>query len=441
MIIEVDGQRYEVPDDATPAEIDALTAPTPKMGPWKAAGLGAAQGGTAYLADEAQAGAETAADAARGLNQKPLMTPGPRQLAKLYPGVPYPQAAAKWFDANRPDLVAVDEADRARVAQSARFQTAAERARVPYQQAQKDQPEAYLGGNIGGAVVTLPAKLSLGGAAALGGVQGFGASEAGANDGIGLLRDTAIGLGAGVAGQTVGKALGAAGQRVSKYASDKIAKLRGAGAPKATEEALSELASATGKFGGLRQTENKAILALLAQEKEGVLTAANQQALDALKASGRVTQAINEAAANNLEFLGTRIPEVAAAKTEMQTLQQGLPQTIANKMDEAVSLPTAKRQVMDRVRRYWIPATGGLIGLVSGDDATGKAFGAGAGLLAGRGASPTIQALIRMMKNPAVQTQMVKQFGGAAQAATGDTSQTLMKALAAAMAAQTIQGD
>jgi hypothetical protein len=56
MRIEVDGQHYEVPDDATPAEIDALTRPAPAPSRTESLLRGAGQGATLGFGDEMAAG-------------------------------------------------------------------------------------------------------------------------------------------------------------------------------------------------------------------------------------------------------------------------------------------------------------------------------------------------------------------------------------------------
>ena len=174
MIVEVDGQRFDVPDDATPEELDALSAPTaPKTSRLAATGRGALQGATLGLSDElggmARAGLRAGAE---------VRTPGPLALAKLYPGVPYPEAASRWFNENRPDEMAARSAEVARANQAAQYAIERDKIRDANQKAREDRPGYYIGGEIAGGVVPALASAPVTGATTLGGRVLAGAASA-----------------------------------------------------------------------------------------------------------------------------------------------------------------------------------------------------------------------------------------------------------------------
>lgn len=419
----------------SPDEAVALGLPTPpqKMGALKAGLLGGAQGITAGNADEIAGIAKAAPGIVTPKQQ--MTTPGPKALALLYPGLSYTDAAAKWFDQNRPDVAAATNAELARQDQEKRYRTERDSARQMFDKAQADQPGAYLGGNVLGMVASAPANMGYKAAAGLGAVQGLGYSNA--DDAAGTLRDSAIGTAGGLAGQAAGKVLASVGSKATGLVTRTLDKLRSKAGDQAAKTAEAEVASLTGKYGGLRQTENKAIREAAAMESAGTLNSENAALLAEARASGRFNEALNEALANDLQFLTKRTGEVQAAKSAADAARQALPQTIANETERLLSPEMAKEQVKARFKRYAVPVIGGATAgyLTSGDDPLSKGIGMGVGAAAGRGVSPMVQALIRMASNPAVETQMLKAAGSATQAATGPTTQALVRALAMQRAA------
>lgn len=246
-------------------------------------------------------------------------------------------------------------------------------------------------------------------AAGQGAAQGLGYSNA---DTAGrLASDSLIGAGLGLAGHAAGSALGAAGSRLIGRGASKAAKAEATAAATAEAEKLAEQASKQGKYGGLRQGENKAIKALLDLERDGIISPKNKEALDALRKSGRLADALNEAAANDLEFLAERTPQVSSAKAAMLEGKAALPEAIAAKKSELLSSAAARGQIMERVKRYGPPAVGSLIG-----SAVGGPVGTAVGFLAGAGSRPMVRALERMSKHPSVQAQIAKAMMGTGRA-------------------------
>lgn len=388
------------------AEIEAAMA-APSGG--ESLGRGLAQGATLGWGDEL-AGAARATKLLKV--PKDVRTPGPRQLAKLYPGMPYPEASSRWFNENRPDQQAAQAAESARVEQQAGYRGLRNEVRAKNEAASAAHPKLYLGGQVAGA---LPAMLATGGGvgtvAGLGAFQGAGYSDS--DTGSGLAGDAALGAAGGLAGYGVGKLLGAGVQAAGRLAGRKLTTAAQRAAAAATEDATADVASKVGKYGGLRQTENKAILNLLAREQSGLLDAANQAELATLRQSGRLVQALNESAANDLEFLATRIPAVAAAKGEATAAQAALPQTIATDTAKKLSGKEAREQVMARLNRYGPVALGSAAGTVMGGP-----LGTAVGALAGAGTRPMVRALFRMANNPAVQTSLLTPVRRATDAAS-----------------------
>lgn len=295
--------------------------------------------------------------------------------------------------------------------------------------ARKEHPFAYGAGEVAGSLPLMAATGaggSVGGAALQGGVQGAGLSGADVTRGDvkGLARDASLGAGLGVGAYGAGALFKGAMARVAAGAGQRAGAAAAKAGQAATEDVGSEVQSLVSKYGGLRQTENKAILNLLAREASGLLDETNQKALAALKSTGRVTEALNESATNDLAFLATRLPEVQAAKQAMQTAQAGAPQAIAERTAEMLSPAMAKQQILARALRYGPPAVGSAVGAAIGGPA-----GVAVGSLAGAGTRPMVQAVRRMVQNPAVQYQTMSAIERAA--APGVGTQFLRSALTA----------
>lgn len=262
--------------------------------------------------------------------------------------------------------------------------------------ARVSNPLTYGASEFGG---TLPlvalAPASLPAAVASGALMGAGGSEA-ENAGQ-LALDTGIGAGFGLGGYGAGKALSGAASRLSSKASGVAQAARSKAAEVATKTETAPVKALEGAYGGLRQTENKAILALLGLEEKGLIDTANAAKLAAFRASGRLAQALNEAAANDLEFLGSRVGQVATKKAESQAARAALPQAIQDETDRLLSPAVAKEQILARVRRYGWPMIGSAVGSVIGGP-----VGAAVGALGGAGMRPAARAWMNMARHPSV---------------------------------------
>lgn len=269
-------------------------------------------------------------------------------------------AAAQKQIERMPELLGVPDAELYASAMAPPDEAMAERDKVreSNEAAKRAHGGLYLAGELAGGVVpTAMATMATGGAAlptaiGQGALQGAGYSTA--DTAGGLARDSAIGGAVGAAGHAVGETLGGTFRRLADLAKSKSAAAAGRAATQAGEESRAAVGSLVGKYGGLRQTENNAILSSLAAEEKGQLEPALVQRLAQLKASGRVKEAINESVANNLDFLETRIPEVAAAKKAMQDAQAALPQTIADRTAE-LSKPQFGKDLASLAKSYGEP--------------------------------------------------------------------------------------
>lgn len=201
MRIDVDGQHYDVPDDATHEEIDAITRPAGGPGMGESLARGAAQGATLGFGDEIQGAIQAA---------------GQKVLPEALGGG---GATKKGFL----DL----------------YREARDSARKDDSEAQSANPKTFVGGNLAGGLATLP--LAPGGGMAvkggtmgarllaaakaggeLGAASGFGASGADLTQGdvVGAAKDAVVGGGAGAAaavglplvGKAVGKVAGGLGR-------------------------------------------------------------------------------------------------------------------------------------------------------------------------------------------------------------------------------------
>jgi hypothetical protein len=296
--------------------------------------------------------------------------------------------------------------------------------------AESEYPLTYGASEFAGSMVPmLAAPGSLPVAAGVGALYGAGNSEA--TDVQGLVSDAGLGAGGGLAGNLAGKAVAGVARRVANKAATGAASAQAKAAELATKSKTAPVKAAEGAYGGLRQTENKAILALLGLEEKGIISAANKAKLDGLRSSGRLADALNEAAANDLEFLGSRIGEVAAKKAESQALRAALPQEIADETARLLSPAEAGNQIMARVKRYGWPMLGSAVGSV-----VGGPVGAAVGALGGAGMRPAARAWMNMTRHPSVAPRLLGAVDNVA-SGVAKAAPTVAGAAGVAMAPQT----
>jgi len=393
VIIEIQGEgTFELPDDATPAEIEALTAPKPEA---------------PLLPTAARKAGETAADFAQ-------------QYGSVGGLATWPKAALGTLGSY---LVPYTSAPGASLGE--RFKNEMAQARRQHGESFRRSPVAATAGALASAfAVPLPAPATQ---------AAMGARAAPAALAAAGIHDTALFNAALTASQTADQPdmagriaeaassplnlLGAAPvlavearNLLKQSAMTRMASAEAKAAAKAAQTKGAEQATLVGKYGGLRQTENKAIREAAAMEAAGTLTAENAALLARARESGRFNEALNEALANDLAFLTTRVPEVQAAKQAMQEGAAGLPAAIQAETAAKLSGAEMKSQLGARLKRYG-PATvlgtalGGMVGGPPGA-LLGAYFGAGRH-------APFIHSLRRAAQNPAVQYQTSKAVSGA----------------------------
>lgn len=407
----------ELVDDWMPEGAELVVVkPTKKKGPSaeRSGVLGFAQGGTAGFADEIAGKAIDVWDRLKGRS-----------------GVRAGAAASPELRARLEETATTGDFLKERMREEARA-------------AAEAHPETYIPGEIAGMVASsvaggtaanaagkairpvgkgleVLAKLAkanpLKAAALAGGAQGgaYGAGTSEADTALGVLGDTALGTALGAAGGVVGHGIGAG---LSK-GSDALRRLTG--------RKIAELTSKIDDMG-------------LAVAKEGTASArgaAGQSATAAYKNPENIEKAL-KAGAMTLEELtpeqvalykgllrerglkaAAEMADDAARKTSKGAEYAEQLGTQAERAAEHVKrIGNPWEQLKPRLKRYALPLAGGAAGYLLGD---GNPLSVGAGLLTGRGISPTILALMRMTKHPSVQRALLRglesatgKFGSAA---------------------------
>jgi hypothetical protein len=238
-----------------------------------------------------------------------------------------------------------------------------------------------------------------------GAAYGAGTSEA---EGVGgILRDTAIGgvIGAtgGAAGHGIARGLGAGGKLLQRLGGRKAEQMTGKIddlAREATDETTRSARSGAGTSAtdAYKQAEHTLSLPPGRASPEKIAKANALLEERALKAADKL--------------------EDSAARKEAQAAvyREALDTAESRTAEHAKRIGNPANQLKPRLKRYALPIAGGLAGLALGE---GNPLSAGAGLLAGRGISPTVQALARMAKHPSVQRplwQALEKLGRGAQA-------------------------
>ena len=282
-----------------------------------------------------------------------------------------------------------------------------DQARAQQDKAEQEQQGAYIAGNLAGGLVlpipggapargaSLMTKLGRGalGGAAAGTAYGAGASKA--EDIGGIAKDAAVGAALGGAGGALGAGVGAGLSRVGGRAARGIAE---------ADEAIQQIGAAKG-----RKAEETA-LAELRNAAQATYRAAEKAVQDKSAPPEVIREAEQLLARMNAG--GTRdlpgaVSREATARATHATAAKTTPELVAAATEHAGNpLRVAGRLA----KRYAVPAVSGALGA-----ALGGPFGFGVGALAGRGASPSVNAVVRAMREPA----MKKMGWQAVQALTG----------------------
>lgn len=240
---------------------------------------------------------------------------------------------------------------------------------------------------------------------AQGGAYGAGTSEA--DTALGVLGDTALGtaLGAtgGVAGHGVGVGLSKGSEALRRMTGRRIAELTSRIDDMGLAVAKEGTASARGAAGQSATAAYKNPENIEKALKAGAMTledlTAEQQALykNLLRERGMKAAAEMADDAARKTSKGAEYAEQLGSQAERAA-------------EHVKRIGSPWEQVKPRLKRYTLPLAGGAAGYLFGD---GNPLSTGAGLLAGRGISPTIQALLRMTKHPSVQRALLRGLEGA----------------------------
>lgn len=318
MIVEVDGQRIEVPDDATADEIGAIAGPPRSTAPGR---------GDLQLAER----------------RREVVAKAENVPAHLLTGYPIDQQRAE---------AAWEGGQRSR----------------PLTGRQAAQGMALLASVVAPALAAGPA----GGGAIGGGLTALGTTDA--ENVTDAAKETVMGAATGAG---AGKALSYVGGKVVDYAGKKL----GAATAKATAEKAAERTAANRSADALRRQaiaeHNRAVEVVRdLLERESTLGAPERAALEAARASPAYAEAVNRLAQRAPERLVEAGQHLQTAEQAVASAR-ALP-SVSEMVAERLSPSTARRKVMDRLVRYGPPALGSAIGASIGGPA-GVAVGALAG--------------------------------------------------------------
>lgn len=411
---------------------DEPASRAPVVSPGESFVRGAVQGATVNLSDElagktAEAGARLQAQTDASL---PLVVPGPRALAKAYPGVPYPEAQARWRqdELARRGYANLDEAaqgqNRAFLnpahAEHGREVRDTERARnAAAYEANKGE---YIFGNVVGSA---PIAIATGGAGAtrqgaglgprglasakaatpVGVAYGAGGSEADSLGGV--ARDAAVGGTGALLVAGAAPVAGAAVRRVLSPIARKGGELATRGAARAAQQGAEEAAAPVLSLEGAAR--ERAANAYRQMERinltlaDPALPAAKRAALEAFKKSPEYAALVEANAEGILAVAPGAAAEREAAAVIAQQARQDLPQAIQARTEELLT-PQAKADAASWLKSYLWPLALGYgvnkAGKAAGlDDSTAMTMG----LVAGYARTRPGKALLARLSRPAHQ--------------------------------------
>lgn len=340
MIVEIDGQRFDVPDDASMDEIAALTAPAPKVRGAESAARGALQGLSMGFGDEASAAIA---------------------------------AALPFTDREAAKGATLGE----------RYQNARDFYRGKNAAAEKANPGTYLAGEVGGSIVGA-GKLGAGlpSVAGQGVARGLGYSQA--NDASGLASDSALGGALGVAGHGAGQLLGRAAASVGRRASGLAGKATAKAEAQAAKEVAEEIASARGALGGEVQKGSRFVENVGRLEPE--MTPAQLAQLAQQRAA--MTDLSQSVAQSTLDRFPAQAATIAQRQAALDALTQNAPQAAADRTKQLLT-PQVGADARSFFKSYGEPIVASYLGYKAADMAgaspeTQAGAAATAGLIFGR---------------------------------------------------------
>lgn len=220
-------------------------------------------------------------------------------------------------------------------------------------------------------------------------------------------------------GDVVGGTIGAVGRGAQSRVNAAEERAR----EMAAEKVAAEVRSAKSALGSRTQEANRFVENLLRLESTGAMTGEQASQLAALRQNGVLPALEHKLAESMLEEVPGAAGRIDIARAAYEGLAENAPAATEEAAADILSGSEAKRQVMERVKRY-LPTA---IGAIAGADKKGALGGAlagyalggtpGSALIGGLSMSalrPAMRAVGRMAQHPAVQRGMFSPVAGAA---------------------------
>lgn len=373
-----------------PLQSDAVETPEPfehsKVG---AAALGFGQGASAGFLDEIDAGGRALVESAH---------------ARLFGPEPELTPAGETVDA-APEPASLADVYRKLLGET----------RASYKQAQREQPTAYLGGQVAGDMATQTilaagtggASLTPAAQAGIGAIHGLGNSEADLTQGQfkGALADTSIGAGAGYVGGKVAQGIGAGLGRVGDFAVRKVREATADAGERAAMNALRNVRQAISSLGGETSSAKRTLEVLQEILSSPTATAEQRAAAQALLNGAEGQALLRGVFDGTLARAPGQLGRVNAAGELLEQAQRNAtPEALETAANELLSKPLEPwaRFAKNYASRAIPPAIGAWVGRQIDDDgAAGTIAGAGVGALAGAALGNPGLALRNALNNPA----------------------------------------
>lgn len=284
--------------------------------------------------------------------------------------------------------------------------------------AREANPKSYLGGQIAGSVVgagkAAPGMAGVLKTAGQGMAAGAGYSEA--DDIGGLVGDTSLGGGLGLAGHALGAGASKVGGVVVGKATDLVNRARGKAGTQAAEEVAAQLAALSGQVGAETQKGSRQIENLM--RLHDAMTPAQKEAYAELVANGVVPNLQQSVAQGTLEALPGQAGAIAARRAALAEAQAGAGAATASRAEQLLT-PQKGRDLASFVKAYGEPLAWGAAGVGAGkaldlDTTTQSALGVVAGAIGGR--TRAGKALMTRLGRPAHQLEFAEALKKAAEA-------------------------
>lgn len=313
-------------------------------------------------------------------------------------------------------------------------------------EAQKANPDTYLGGQVVGAVA--PALTGAGVAATgtravlqsagQGAAAGAGYSEA--NDAQGLARDTALGGALGLGGFALGAGVNAGGKALARKAMDLASRARGKASAQALEEVQAQLATLAGQVGGETQKGSRYIENLM--RLKASMTPDQLAAFAELEAAGVIPGLAQSVAQGTLESLPGQAATIASKRAALEAAKAGAEDAVSERTAQLLT-PQKAADMRSFLKSYAEPlawAYGGkkAAEALGADQDTQYGAAAVAGLLGGRTRGG--KALMTRVERPAHQLQFAEALRVAAEKGS-PLAQYLLRVAAPAAAMSVVAKD